>query len=214
LKGIADFANGRRCAKNFSNALDSRLTAGGAYVTGETKTSFKGYYRVPARHDEVLMRSFVQFDGEGETANARQREIGGHPAELLRNVCLRKDPRSAHANHDGYVPFGTLVDYAGGRSDGCTSWSPSDAGQIIAMVKDSPTTLYIYPGAGDVDAVARAAEAGRSPSSAGLYWNASCLKEIHAPKFWPKQTLGPILAQYKKDHPAPAQEPTPICKGR
>ena len=42
LKGIAYFANGRRCAKNFSNAMDSKLTAGGAYVTGETKTSFKG----------------------------------------------------------------------------------------------------------------------------------------------------------------------------
>ena len=41
LKGIVDFANGRRCAKNFGNAMDSRLTAGGAYVTGETKTSFK-----------------------------------------------------------------------------------------------------------------------------------------------------------------------------
>ena len=27
LKGIADFANGRRCARNFSNAMDSRLTA-------------------------------------------------------------------------------------------------------------------------------------------------------------------------------------------
>ncbi len=27
LKGIADFANGKRCAKNFGNALDSRLTA-------------------------------------------------------------------------------------------------------------------------------------------------------------------------------------------
>ncbi|MGA9324374.1 MAG: hypothetical protein WBW06_25280, partial [Xanthobacteraceae bacterium] len=32
LKGIADFANAKRCAKNFGNALDSRLTAGGAYV--------------------------------------------------------------------------------------------------------------------------------------------------------------------------------------
>jgi hypothetical protein len=214
LKGIADFANGRRCAKNFSNALDSRLTAGGAYMTGEMKASFKGYYHVSAKQDEVLIRSFVQFDGEGETANARQREIGGHPAELLRNVCLRKDPRSAYANHNGYVPFGTLVDYAGGRSDGCTSWSPSDAGQIIAMVKDSPTTLYIYPAAADVDAVARAAEAGRSLSSGGSYWNASCLKEIHAPKFWPREALGPILAQYKNDHPAPAQQPTPICKER
>ena len=29
LKGIADFANGIRCAKNFSNAVDSKLTTGG-----------------------------------------------------------------------------------------------------------------------------------------------------------------------------------------
>ena len=181
LKGIADFANGRQCAKHFGNAMNSRLTAGGAYVTGETKTSFKGYYRASAKQDAVLIRSFLQFDGEGETANARQREIGGHPAELLRNVCLRKDPRSPYANHDGYVPFGTLVGYAGGRSNGCTSWSPSDAGQIIAMVKDDPTTLYIYPEAADVDAVARAVAAGRSPSGAGSYWNASCLIEIRAP---------------------------------
>src|SRR6185312_15759705 len=57
LKGIVDFANGRRCAKNFSNAMDSELTAGGAYVTGETKTSFKGYYRVSAKQDAVLIRS-------------------------------------------------------------------------------------------------------------------------------------------------------------
>jgi len=99
LKGIADFANGRRCAKSFGNSMDSKLTAGGAYVTGETKTSFKGYYRASAKQDAVLIRSFVQFDGEGETANARQREIGGHPAELLKNVCLRKDPHS---------PYGTV----------------------------------------------------------------------------------------------------------
>jgi hypothetical protein len=214
LKGVADFANGRRCAQNFGNALDSNLTAGGAYVTAETKTSFKGYYRVSAKQDAVLIRAFVQFDGEGEAANARQREIGGHPAELLRDICLRKDPRSPYANRDGYVPFGMLEDYAGGRSNGCTSWSPSDAGQIIAMVKDNPTTLYIYPDAGAVDAVARAVAAGRSPSGAGLYWNASCLKEIRAPKIWPRETLEPVLAQYKKDHPAPAQQPTPVCKGR
>lgn len=34
LKGLADFTNGKRCAKNFGNAMDSKLTAGGAYVTG------------------------------------------------------------------------------------------------------------------------------------------------------------------------------------
>ena len=151
LKGIADFANGKRCAKNFGNAMDSRLTAGGAYVTAETKTSFKGYYRASAKQDAVLIRSFVQFDGEGEAANARQREIGGHAAELLRNVCLRKDPQSSYADRDGYVPFGQLEEYANGRSNGCTSWSPSDAGQIIAMVKEHPTTLYIYPEAADIE---------------------------------------------------------------
>jgi hypothetical protein len=203
LNGIADFANGRECAKNFGNAMDSLLTAGGAYVTAETKPSFKGYYHVSATQDAVLIRSFVQFDGEGETANARQRAIGGHAAVTLRGVCLQKDPRSPYADQDGYVPFGTLVDYAGGRSDGCTSWSPPDVPQIIAMVKDDPTTLYIYPDAADVDAVARAVPAGRSLSNAGLYWNAACLKEIGSPKFWSKETLEPILAEYKKAHPAP-----------
>jgi hypothetical protein len=212
LKGIVDFANGRRCAKNFGNAMDSKLTTGGAYVTGETKTSFKGYYRVSAKQDAVLLRAFIQFDGEGETANARAREIGGHAAELLRNVCLRKDPRSPYADRNGYVPFGTLVNYAGGRSDGCTSWSPSDARQLGAMVKNDPTTLYIYPDAADIDAVARAVAAGRPLSRAGLYWNASCLKEIHAPKFWPKKILEPILAQYRRDHPAGPPRPPPICK--
>lgn len=212
LRGIADFVNGRRCAKNFSNALDSRLTAGGPYVTGETKTSFKGYYRVSARHDAALIRSFVRFDGEGETANARQREIGGHPAVLLRAACLMKDLRSPYANNDGYVPFGKLVEYAGGRSDGCTSWSPSDGRQLIAMVKDDPTTLYIYPDAADVEAVAQAVKTRRSLSRAGLYWNTSCLREIRAPKFWPKETLEPILTRYTKDHPAAAPRPLPLCK--
>jgi L,D-transpeptidase catalytic domain len=212
LRGIADFANGRRCAKNFSNAIDSKLTTGGAYVTGEEITSFKGYYRVSAGKDAALIRSFVQFDGEGDNANARQRAIGGHPAVLLRGTCLRKDPDSPHANHDGYVPFGKLVNYAGGRSNGCTSWSPLDAGQIIPMLKDNPTTLYIYPESDDIEAVAQAARAGRSLVRAGLYWNVSCLKEICFPKFWPKETLEPILVQYKRDHPAPPPRPTPICK--
>ena len=145
LNGIANFANGQRCAKNFSNAMDSKLTAGGAYVTAETITSFKGYYRDSAGKSVVFIRSFVQFDGEGDAANARPRAIGGHPAVLLRGVCLRKNPDSPYANKDGYVPFGTLVNYTGGRSNGCTSWSASDASQIIPMVKDQPTTLYIYP---------------------------------------------------------------------
>jgi hypothetical protein len=214
LKGVANFANAKRCAKNFGNAMDSLLTAGGAYITSETKTSFKGYYRASAKHDAVLIRSFVQFDGEGEAANARQREIGGHPAALLRNVCRRKDPRSSYADRDGYVLFGQLEEYAGGRSNGCTSWSPAEAGPIIAMVKDDPTTLYIYPESADIEAVAQAVAAGRSLSRAGLYWNASCLKEIGSPKFWSQKTLEPILAQRHTDRPPPPDRPPPICKGQ
>jgi hypothetical protein len=209
----ANFANGIRCSKNFSNAMDSKLTTGGAYVTDETITSFKGYYRNAAGKYLPFSRSFVQFDGEGDTANARPRAIGGHPAMVLRVACLRKDPNSPHANKDGYVLFGTLVNYAAGRSNGCTSWTTSDAGQLIPMMQE-PTTLYLYPESTDIAAVAQAVKAGRSPSRAGLYWNASCLKEIRSPKFWPKETLEPILVQYKKDHPAPPPRPTPICKGQ
>jgi hypothetical protein len=199
-----------QCAKNFGNAMDSFLMAGGAYVTGETKTSFKGYYRGLTNQDAALIRSFVQFDGEGETANARQRDIGGHPALVLKNVCLRKDPRSPYANENGYVPFGNLEDYSDGRSDGCTSWSPSDARQIIPLLKDNPTTLYIYPESRDIEAVAQAVLVRQSLSRAGLYWNAFCLKQIGAPKFWPKEVLEPILARYRKGPEPPVQPP--VCR--
>jgi hypothetical protein len=211
LDGAADFANGRRCVKNFGNAMDSDLTAGGAYVTGETTASFKGYYRA-AGGDAVFERAFLKFDGEGETANARERAIGGHPAVLLRGVCRRREPNSPHADPDGYVPFGKLVNYEAGRSDGCTSWSASDAAAIMAMVRNDPTTLYIYPESRDIDAVARAVQAGESPSRAGLYWNATCLKDIGAPRFWPRGSLEPIIARWREAHPAPPPQPPPICR--
>ena len=87
------------------------------------------------------------------------------------------------------------MNYEAGRSDGCTSWSPSNAEAIMAMVKNYPTTLYIYPESRDIDAVARAVRAGRAPSRVGLYWNGACLKDIGAPRFWRKESLEPILAR-------------------
>jgi hypothetical protein len=213
LGGGADFSNGRRCVKNFGNAMDSNLTAGGAYVTADEVASYKGYYRAAGGGDAVFSRAFLKFDGEGETANARERAIGGHPAVLLRGICRRRDPQSPHADPDGYVPLGKLVNYEAGRSDGCTSWSPSDAAAIMAMVKNDPTTLYIYPESRDIEAVARAVRAGEAPSRAGLYWNAACLKEIGAPRFWGKETLEPIIARWRATHPAPPPQPPPICRG-
>jgi hypothetical protein len=81
-------------------------------------------------------------------------------------------------------------------------------------VKDAPTTLYIYPAAADIDAVAQAVKAGLSLSQARLYWNATCLKEIATPKFWSKEALEPVLAQYTKAHPVPPQRPPPLCKSQ
>lgn len=210
ISGAADFSNGIRCAKNFSNAMDSKLTTGGPYVTAEIRTSFKGYHRAAGKYASLL-RSFVQFEGEGDTANARDRAIGGHPAVVLRASCRLKAPDSPYADKEGYVPYGALVNYSAGRSNGCTTWPPSDAEKILAMVKDNPTTLYIYPEAADIAAVAQAVKARKSLARAGLYWNASCLREIGVPKFWPKETLEPIL---KKDHPAPPPQPLPLCKGQ
>jgi hypothetical protein len=214
LDGVADFANGRQCARNFGNALDSELTTGGAYLTAEARTSFKGYYRRSATEDAELLRTFIQFDGEGETGNARQRAIGGHAAISLKGVCLRKDPNNPHANPEGYVPFGHRVDYVGGRSNGCTSWSASDADRLIRQTRDNPTTLYIYPEATDIGAVAGAIKAGHPPSSVGTYWNATCLKQIGTPKFWSKEKLEPVLADYRRAHPAPPPRPLPLCSER
>lgn len=207
LAGLADFSNGRQCAKNFGNAEDSFLTMGGAYVTAETKNSFKGYYRAADGQDAVLVRTFIQFDGEGDTGNARARAIGGHAAVTMKGVCLRHDPASPYADGAGYVPFGTPVDYTGGRSDGCTSWSEADAAEIAAMVKDDPTTLYIYPEASDIEAMDRAG------TRAGVYWNATCLRQIKAPRYWSAQVLGPLLARWRSQHPPPPRRPTPLCRG-
>jgi hypothetical protein len=211
LSGIADFSNDSHCAKNFSNAEDSKLTTGGGYVTAEIRTSFKGYYRAGATL-EPLLRSFLQFEGEGVTANARERAIGGHPGVIVSWTCRIKYPSSPYADEDGYVPYGKLINYSAGRSNGCTSWPPSDAEKILALADHKPTTVYIYPEAADVVAVGRAVRAGQSLSRGGLYWNLSCLREIGTPNFWPKETLEPALVQYKDDHPAARSQPLPICR--
>jgi hypothetical protein len=81
------------------------------------------------------------------------------------------------------------------------------------LLKDNPTTVYIYPESHDIEAVAQAIAAHQQPSRAQPYWNAFCLKQTGSPKFWPKETLEPILARYHKDPqpPASAWSP-PVCK--
>ena len=186
------------------------MFAAGVGPPGQTRTSFKGYHhssgtRVP------FLRTFLLFDGEGETANAREREIGGHQAVFLKWQCRYKNPKSPHADDDGYVPYGKLVNYTGGRSNGCTTWSPSDSKQILALVRNNPTTLYIYPESSDVNAVADAVQDRRSLAGAGLYWNATCLRAVGSPKFWPEQTLRPIIDEWRQSLPKGPWRPLPIC---
>lgn len=207
----ADFSNGRKCAKNFSNAEGSKLTMGGSYVTAETRTSFKGYYQHRGER-RAFHRTFLLFDGEGETENARERAIGGHPAVFLKWQCRFKNPESPHADPEGYVPYGKLVDYTGGRSNGCTTWSRSESREILPLVEGNPTTLYIYPEGRDIDAVAAAVRNRKSLSSAGLYWNAACLKAIGSPRFWPKSFLQPIINELRQSLPKQQPYVLPICR--
>jgi len=207
----ANFSNGRTCAKNFSNAEGSKLSTGGAYFTAEIRTSFKGFYKSSGKKKPFL-RAFLLFDGEGDTANARERAIGGHQAVMLKWRCRYKNAKSEYADADGYVPFGKLVDYSKGRSNGCTTWTPSQSKKILAIVKDNPTTLYIYPESGDIEAIKKGVKAGRLPKDSKLYWNATCLRAIKSPKFWPKETLQPIINSWRQSLPKVTHRPLPICK--
>ena len=207
----ANFSNGRQCARNFSNAEGSKLTMGGAYVTAETRTSFKGYYGNSGKRTPFY-RTFLLFDGEGETENARERAIGGHPAVFLKWQCRFKSPNSRHADDEGYAPYGRLVNYTGGRSNGCTTWSQSASEEILSLAEGNPTTLYIYPESRDINAVAKAAKSGKSLSRAGLYWNAACLEAIGAPKFWPKSKLQPVINAWRQSLPKRPPLELPICE--
>ncbi|WP_294230332.1 murein L,D-transpeptidase catalytic domain family protein [uncultured Shimia sp.] len=207
----ANFSNGRQCARNFSNAEGSKLTSGGAYVTAESRTSFKGYYQ-SGSGKKPFLRTFLLFDGEGETSNARERAIGGHRAMFLRWQCRMEKPQSTHADADGFVPFGKLVEYTSGRSNGCTTWSKPATQDILKIADGNPTTLYIYPSSKDINAVAKAIQRGKSPQQAGHYWNAGCLKTIGVPKFWPKKTLQPIINEWRDSLPKQPPLELPLCK--
>lgn len=206
----ADFSNGRQCARHFSNAEGSKLTAGGAYVTAESRRSFKGYYNASGT-PTAFHRTFLLFDGEGETSNARERAIGGHRAMFLKQQCRLKRPTSEYADDEGYVTYGRLVDYTSGRSNGCTTWSRSATTEILSRVEGNPTTLYIYPESRDIRAVSNAVKRGTALATAGLYWNTACLKVIGEPKFWPKRSLQPIINQWRQSLPEQPPRVLPIC---
>jgi hypothetical protein len=104
LEGIANFANGIRCAKNFSDAMDSKLTTGGRYVTAEIRTSFKGYYRASKESSCpcTLFCAVRRRGRRGERQAARHRwssgcdRVGGLSMKALGHP---------YADDEGYVPY-------------------------------------------------------------------------------------------------------------
>ena len=90
IQGIVDFANGQAGARRTSAMRWIRRDGRWAYVTAETRTSFKGYYGASAKQDAVLIRCWFSLRAKAKWANARQREIGGHVVQLLRNVVFEK----------------------------------------------------------------------------------------------------------------------------
>ncbi|MGH1579016.1 murein L,D-transpeptidase catalytic domain-containing protein [Planktotalea sp.] len=207
----ANFANGRECARHFSNALDSKLTMGGEYLTAEPRTSHKGYVRQSGQ-SVPFNRTFLVFEGMGETSNARDRAIGGHMAAFVRWQCRKLAPNNRYADDQGFIRHGKLIDYTSGRSNGCTTWSQDATQRILSLVDGNRTTLYIYPESRDIKAVAAAVGKGISPANQGLYWNASCLKQIGAPKFWPKRKLEPVIRKWRRSLPASVPRELPLCQ--
>ena len=92
LKGIANFANGKRCAQELRQRHGLQADDRRSLCDERGDHVFQGILpRLRRKATRPLSRSFVQFDGEGETANARPREIGGHAAVLLRGVVSSKE---------------------------------------------------------------------------------------------------------------------------
>lgn len=171
--------NGRHCVKYFGNVQESNFTMGGLYVTGNIDKFFKGRLKQKDGSYCDFYRPFLNMIGEGETANAKQRAIGAHPAVLFNTSKELCDLSSPHANRLGYVRYGEkLIDYSGGRTEGCLGLQPDIAPAILAIAEDRPMSIYIYPQKSDIQKMTDASVTEKP------YWNAECLKAIGTPVYF------------------------------
>lgn len=169
--------NGRRCAKYFGNVLDGFFTMGGNYLTDTIKYSYKGKLLQKDKSYCDYSRPFLRFTGEGETANSAQREIGAHPVLKMGKGKERCDPTNPHKDAQGYVYFADkLENYNGGRTEGCLGMPEDAATTFLAVARDHPMSVYVYPQKQDIEKMA-----GDGPKP---YWNEECLKEIGSPAYF------------------------------
>ncbi len=172
-----DLKNGRHCAKYFGNIDSTYLTMGGRYMTDIMKYFYKGKVRQKDGGYCDYSRPFLTFTGEGETANAKERAIGAHPVLKMGQGSEHCDITNPHADAQGYVYFADkLINYNGGRTEGCLGMPEEDAALILTVAKDHPMSVYVYPQKADIE--------NMSDPESKPYWNKECLAEIGTPKYY------------------------------
>jgi hypothetical protein len=210
--------NGMRCAKNFGNVMGSLFTMGGDYLTGDLENSYKGKVLQKDGSACDYSRPFLDFTGEGETANADKddRDIGAHPVILIGEGSYRcTAPGDPRADKLGYAFYSNgLQNYNGGRTEGCLGMPEDVATAILGIAKDHPMSIYVYPQKQDILDMA---SPGKKP-----YWNSDCLKTIGAPAYYgqgeSQELEGAIKLkadqdeQTRKDNEGKAT-PRPPCPG-
>ncbi|WP_175570465.1 hypothetical protein [Vannielia litorea] len=55
-------------------------------------------------------------------------------------------------------------------------------------------------------------KARASLEGAGLYWNSACLREIGAPRFWPRRELQRVINRWRRSLPDTPPQPLPVCR--
>ena len=180
-------------------------------MTADIAAALKGTIAL-AEETQLSPGPFLKFDGEGDTANARERAIGGHPAVLLRGVCRRKEPGSPPRRRGRLRSLWEARELRGRAQ----RWLH----QLVALgrrkhhgdgKRQSERALHLCKIARHRRGRA-GGRGGKAPSRAGLYWNAACLRDIGAPRFWGKETLEPILARWRTAHPPRRHSRQPVCR--
>lgn len=196
-------ANPRECASNFGNAMGSNLTAGGRFMTGKAHNIYKGELGAHDGMHKPYCRWFMDFEGVGENSNARERDLGLHPAVIGKKGCYKADnlPGKDKLGHRYY--FNEWNYYYDGRSNGCISTTDDVSHTIMSIAENKPMSVYIYPEKKDIEAM-------KFPDSK-TYWNKECLDKIKSEKLEPQYFDRSFDAQIKaaKEKVSKIKPPSP-----
>lgn len=195
--------NPRECARNFGNAMGSSLTAGGRFMTGKAHNFYKGEVGVHDGEHKSFCRWFMDFEGVGENSNARDRDLGLHPAVLGKKGCYKVENLPGKDEFGQRYYFNQWNYYYDGRSNGCISTTDDVSHTIMGIADNKPMSIYIYPEKKDIESL-------KSPDSQ-TYWSKECLDKIKSENVMPKYFDRSFESQIKvaKEKAAKEKSPSP-----